>query len=148
MFETTVDSVAAASTAKLEFLRKNPWGYFIASVMAGLFISFGSFVAISTGGYAMSVIAEAAKIPLSIAFAAALSLVIMAGCELFTGNNMVVGLGALIKRNSWLDCINLWTVCWIGNLVGSWIGVLLFHYAGGDTNPLIAKCFALVASGK
>ena len=148
MFETTVDSVGTASAEKLAFLRKNPVGYFVASVMAGLFISFGSFVAMSAGGYCSPWMGVASKLPLSIAFSAALSLVIMAGCELFTGNNLVVGLGALVGRNSWRACFGLWTCCWVGNLVGSWVGVLLFHYAGADSPAPVAATFAGVSAAK
>lgn len=148
MFETTVDAVAATSTAKVAFMKSNPVGYFVASMMAGLFISFGSFVSMSAGGYCGPLLGASAKMVSSLAFAAALSLVVMAGCELFTGNNMVVGLGVLVRRTTWKDCLLLWAFCWLGNLAGSWLAVAMFHYAGADAPQLVAKSFEAVATTK
>ena len=81
------------------------------------------------------------------AFASALSLVVMAGAELFTGNNFVMSSAAFRKAVSWADTIKLWVVCWIGNLVGSVICVAIFQITGipsGDT----AAYFGSIAAGK
>lgn len=148
MFETTVEAVAATSKSKVDYMKSCPRGYFIASMVAGFFISLGSFVSMSAGGYCGPLMGPAAKLVSAIAFASALSLVIMAGCELFTGNNMVVGLGALVKRTTWRDCFLLWAFCWLGNLAGSWLAIAMFHFGGADTPELVAKSFASVAAVK
>ena len=151
MYTDAIETMAAASAAKLDFLKKNPLGYFTASMMAGVFISFGSFVAMTAGGYCTPLLGGMAKIAPAIAFASALSLVVMAGAELFTGNNMVVGLGALMKRTSWRSCAWLWTVCWLGNFAGSWLALLAYHFSGADVlpkNPEVPQFFLAVAAAK
>ncbi|MBL4664657.1 MAG: formate/nitrite transporter family protein, partial [Nitrospinaceae bacterium] len=49
----------------------------------------------------------------------ALSLVIFAGSELFTGNNMVFAIGKLKNRVGMGPIIKLFTFCFVGNLLGS-----------------------------
>ncbi|MEK6617287.1 MAG: formate/nitrite transporter family protein, partial [Nitrospirota bacterium] len=49
----------------------------------------------------------------------ALTLVIFAGSELFTGNNMVCAIGALDGAISWGAVSRIWTVSLVGNLIGS-----------------------------
>ena len=77
-------------------------------MMAGLFISFGSFVAFTLGAYINSGFPAFTKAAQAFAFAAALSLVVMAGAELFTGNNFVLGAAVLRKKLSWQEAARLW----------------------------------------
>ena len=74
----------------MNLMKKNPLGYFVAALVAGMFISFGSFVAFTLGQVISAGDAASWTKPTqAFAFASALSLVVMAGAELFTGNNFV-----------------------------------------------------------
>ena len=148
MFTGAVESVIKGAEAKLGFMKGNPLGYFMASAIAGMFITFGSMVSMSIGGYMAGLMGAAAKIPAAIAFAAALSLVITAGCELFTGNNLTVGMLGVARPRRWGDVALLWSYCWFGNLVGSWATIALYHYAGADTVPCVNAYFAKVSVAK
>ncbi|MBL8027288.1 MAG: formate/nitrite transporter family protein, partial [Fibrobacteres bacterium] len=55
------------------------------------------------------------------------TLVIFAGSELFTGNNMTLMVGSLDKQISWNTTFKLWVICYIGNLLGALL--LSFAYA-------------------
>ncbi|MDZ5000840.1 nitrite transporter NirC, partial [Clostridium perfringens] len=87
----------------------------------------------------------ATKIVMGLSFGVALSLVIFAGSELFTGNNFVMTVGALNKSVSWGDTIKIWIVSFIGNLTGSILAGSLFFMAGlasGPVGEFIAKTSA------
>ena len=148
MFQKEFDALCQAAQAKRSFLQRNPVGYLMASMIAGMFISFGSFVSMSIGGICTEAGCTVTKFLVSLTFAAALSLVIMAGSELFTGNNLVLGAAALRHKMSWSTVLGMWLVCWIGNLIGSWIMVLIFHFSGVLDNAAIAAFFASTAAAK
>ena len=65
-----------------------------------------------------------------VSFGVALSLVVTCGAELFTGNNLVMSAGAMMRKVSILDCIKLWIICWIGNAVGGVILAVIYHFTG------------------
>lgn len=148
MFRDTYLAICSAAEAKLALLKKNPLGFFLSSMVAGMFISFGSFLSMSVGGYATAGGCSVTKLLTALTFAAALSLVIMAGCELFTGNNLVMTAALLEKRATWGQAIKLWAVCWVGNFVGSWVMVLLFHFSGAGQGEAVATFFASTAAAK
>lgn len=134
MFKDEYKSLCNGGVGKVNLLKKNPLGYFVSAMVAGMFISFGSFVAFTLGAVINgSNLAALTKVMQAFAFASALSLVVMAGAELFTGNNLVMSAASIRKAVTWADTVKLWIVCWIGNLVGSLISVVAFHFSGVDT---------------
>lgn len=140
MFKEDVTAVAGAAGKKAALLKNNPLGYFVASMLAGAFVGFGILLIFSIGGLLQG--APATKIVMGASFGIALSLVVIAGSELFTGNNMVMTLGALEKKVTWGETVKLWVVCWLGNLAGSVLLAFLFYAAGlatGDVGTFIAN---------
>lgn len=128
MYGSEVDAAANAALAKSTFLKKNPLGFFLMSMLAGMFIGFGVLLTNTIGGLLNG--APYTKIIMGFAFTVALSLVVMAGAELFTGNNMVMMEGILKKKVTVGDTVKLWLVCWLGNLAGAWLLAILFHFSG------------------
>jgi nitrite transporter NirC len=63
-------------------------------------------------------------------FGVALTLVIFAGSELFTGNNLVMMVGWLEKEISLGELLKLWFWCYLGNLAGSLLVAWLTFKAG------------------
>ena len=151
MFKDEYQAAGNAGVAKLNLLKKNPVGYFVSAMVAGLFIAFGSFISItlaqsvSAGGAASFV-----KFAQSASFAAALSLIVMAGAELFTGNNFIMTAASLTGKVSWMDTVKLWVFCWIGNLVGSLLSVVAFQLTGIPTasENAVGDYFIKVSLGK
>lgn len=91
MFKEEYKAVCNGAVGKSNLLKNNPVGYFVSSMVAGMFISFGSFVAFFLGSIISAGDASSWTKPVqAFAFASALSLVVMAGAELFTGNNFAM----------------------------------------------------------
>ncbi|WP_238602219.1 formate/nitrite transporter family protein [Lysinibacillus parviboronicapiens] len=82
------------------------------------------------------------KVVQGLAFGVALSMVMMAGANLFTGDNLVLTISTLEKKSSPLEMISIWTFSYLGNFIGSLFAAMLFVYAGlamGDTAAYIEK---------
>lgn len=151
MFKDEYQAVCNAGAGKSNFLKKNPVGYVVSSLMAGLFIAFGSFIAFTLGqAVAAGGAASFTKFAQSAAFAAALSLIVMAGAELFTGNNFVMASASLRKTVSWGDTAKLWAVCWVFNLIGSILSAIAFQLSGVPTanEGAVAEYFIKLSVGK
>ena len=69
-------------------------------------------------------------------FGIALSLVIIAGAELFTGNAFVLFNGWRQKTVSAADVIRLWVVCYLGNWFGAIVLSLIFIAALGPVGAV------------
>ena len=142
MFGEAFDAVTAAAENKLSFMRRSPVGYFFAGVLAGMFVAFGGFVSATVGGALQAAESPWTRPAAAFAFASALSLVIMAGSELFTGNNLVMTAGVLEKRVKAVDAMKLWLFCWLANYAGSWLAAALYYATGlvsGTTAAYIAS---------
>ncbi len=132
MYKTTVDKVAAAAAGKVD-LYQSKGRFFVASILAGIYVGFGILLIFTISGLLAD--SSATKIVMGASFGVALSLVIMAGSELFTGNNFVMTIGTLTKKASVKDTIGSWVVCYLGNLVGAGLvaGAFVLSGLAGDT---------------
>lgn len=145
MFCEEFNSVIGAAKAKVNLLKTNGLGYFISSMLAGLYVGMGIMLIFTAGGFLNSAGSPATKIVMGVSFGVALSLVIMAGAELFTGNNFVMTAASLNGEVKWTDTFKVWIVCFIGNLVGSIIAGAMFYSTGlavGPVGEFIAKTSA------
>lgn len=145
MFQEEYENISNAAVTKVGLLKKNPVGYFGLSMLAGMYIGFGTLLIFSIGGMLNG--AAYTKIVMGLAFGIALSLVVIAGGELFTGNNLVMSAGIFKKKITLGDAVKLWVVCYVGNWIGSILLSVLFHYSGLSTEP-IAAFIATGAAGK
>lgn len=142
MFREEFDAVGRAAEGKLAFMRRSALGYFFAGVLAGMFVAFGGFVSAAIGGILQAAGSPWTKLVAAFTFASALSLVLMAGSELFTGNNMVMTAGVLARRVKAVDAMKLWLFCWLANYAGAWLAALLYWATGlvtGSTAAYIAS---------
>lgn len=128
MYRELVDAVSAAGQKKIDYCNKKTGKYFIASILAGFFVGLGILLIFSISGQLGA--QPYTKIIMGVSFGVALSLVIMAGSELFTGNNFVLGVTLLDKKAKIIEVIKLWIVCYLGNFVGAALVSLLFVGAG------------------
>jgi nitrite transporter NirC len=119
MTETSVQAAAEAARTKTEYLRRQPLGYFVLSLLAGVYVGFGIVLIFAIGAPLMAAGSPAAKLAMGASFGVALSLVVFAGAELFTGNNMVMTIGALRRTASPGALTAIWVVSFAGNLIGS-----------------------------
>lgn len=147
MFSEEFNKVGQAALGKIKFLRDNKFGYLVSSALAGFYVGLGIMLIFTIGGLLSSAGAPATKIVMGLAFGVALSLVIFAGSELFTGNNFIMTIGVFKKTVTTLDAIKIWVFSFIGNLVGSVMGGYLF-YAAGLGRGTTAKFIGEVATTK
>ena len=117
MFNEEFTAASRGAAAKSALLKKNPAGYFLLSMLAGAYIGFGILLVFTLSGALAG--APYTKLVMGCCFGVALSLVVIAGAELFTGNNLVMTAGLLRK-----------TVTWLGNLAGSALLALVFSLTG------------------
>lgn len=100
---------------------------FILAIFAGIFIAFGAFgsqVAGADAGAAASV----GKLMSALVFPVGLLLVIMAGAELFTGNNLII-ISVLNKKATVSGMLRNWGVVYLGNFLGSIFVAAMLTYS-------------------
>ncbi|MBW9169596.1 formate/nitrite transporter family protein [Clostridium estertheticum] len=142
MFSEEINKVSASAIKKSELLKKSKMRYLTSSALAGIYVGFGILLIFTIGGLLSQATSPVTKIIMGASFGIALSLVIMAGSELFTGNNMTMTIGSLEKKVSWLDSTNIWIYSFIGNFVGSAALAAMFVGSGlakGSTASFILK---------
>jgi nitrite transporter NirC len=142
LFSEEINKVSAAAVIKSKLLKKSKIKYLTAASLAGAYVGFGILLIFTIGGLLSAAQSPATKIIMGVSFGIALSLVIMAGSELFTGNNMIMTIGSLEKKVSWLDSINIWIYSFVGNFAGSIVLAAIFVGAGlakGNTGDFILR---------
>jgi len=91
---------------------------FVLSILAGAFIAMGAIFAttVAAGGGTMPY--GVVRLLSGLVFTLGLILVVVAGAELFTGNNLIVMAWAS-RRVSSARLLGNWTIVWIGNFIGA-----------------------------
>ncbi|MFQ5451545.1 MAG: formate/nitrite transporter family protein [Nitrospinaceae bacterium] len=147
MFANDIQKLSEVSEKKIQYMRNSPFGYLLLSALAGIYLGFGITLIFSIGGP----IAQAGggpflKLIMGACFGIALSLVIFAGSELFTGNNMVFAVGRLSGKVGIPAIVLIFVLCYIGNFFGSvFLGWLVVKGGSltGDSRDLILKVAAV-----
>ncbi len=144
MYAETVDALVVSAQKKTSLLKTNPSGYFLASMLAGIYVGFGIVLIFTLGADLFQGHSPWLKVVMGASFGVALSLVIFAGSELFTGNAMTMTFGFLAKKSRGISLLAVWGVSWLGNLAGSWLLAFLVVKSGAVTPalPFIAKIAA------
>jgi len=91
---------------------------FALAVLAGSFIALGSIFATTTAAGSSALPFGVAKLLTGLVFCLGLVLVVVAGAELFTGNNLIVMAWAS-KKVSTVALLRNWGIVYVGNFVGS-----------------------------
>lgn len=128
MYAETIDKFAKTGADKVAQIARNPLAYLIGAAMAGVYIGFGDILMFSVG---VHVDPAYAHLVMGGVFACALTFVIFAGSELFTGTAMYMPIAVFRRQTSLGGMIAVWIVCWIGNLIGAIILAAIMHTAGG-----------------
>ncbi|MDH3579272.1 MAG: formate/nitrite transporter family protein [Hyphomicrobiales bacterium] len=126
--EETVIGFAETARAKANFLQDNQLGFAIAAMMAGAYVGMGILLIFSVG---QGVDPSMRPIVMGLSFGIALTLVIFAGSELFTGHAMYMTHGRLAGSVTTGEVARCWAASWVGNLIGS-AGLAALFVAGGS----------------
>lgn len=148
MFAESVESFAGLAEKKSELLKKNLFGYLVSSILAGVYVGFGIVLIFAIGGTLFQSENPFLKFIMGISFGIALTLVIFAGSELYTGNTMVMMYGVLRRKVSLVDLLVVWFISWIGNLIGGLILAYLVYISNSSISfvPLLEKVSEVKAS--
>ena len=122
--ETVAQSVGVAKAT-------SPWiTVFILGILAGAYIGFGGLLSTTvTFDTAAKWGLGVSKMLAGAAFSVGLMLVVIAGAELFTGNNLMVS--SVMSREITLSTMGKrWGVVFVANFIGSILVTLLFYYSG------------------
>ena len=120
----------------------------VLSILAGAFIALGAVFATVVGsqtslGFGLS------RLLMGVSFSLGLILVIVAGAELFTGNNLIVMSWAGRHISLW-KLLRNWGLVYVGNLLGALSVVVMVYYADWweqDGHQVGASAVA-IANGK
>jgi len=145
MYTETVQALGDAAAAKLTAQRRSLLSHLIRSMMAGMYVGAAIALIFTVGGTLSKESPGAVRLVMGVCFGGALTIVIFAGSELFTGSNLVLTLGVLTKKASLGDLASNWVWTWIGNLLGSMLLALVVIRSGVfDTDPVKGFVLGLV----
>jgi len=102
----------------------------ILGIMAGAYIGFGGMLSSTVTFDAAAIIGTGlSKLIGGAVFSVGLMMVVIAGAELFTGNNLMIS-SAITGKISYSTMIKRWIVVYLANFVGSLLIMALFYYSG------------------
>jgi len=127
MYQDTIDHFATLARNKADSLSRTPLAFLVGSLMAGAYVGIGIILIFSVGGTLDPAWQE---LIMGVSFGIALTLVVFAGSELFTGHTMYMVFGKLKGTTTWGDLGKVWIASWIFNLLGS-VGLAALFVAGG-----------------
>jgi nitrite transporter len=139
MYTEAVQAVAQQAAAKLEGQRRSLLSHLVRSMLAGMYVGAAVVLILTVGSYLP---AESQRLLMGVCFGGALTIVVFAGSELFTGSNLVLTLGVLAGKARWRDLGANWVWTWVGNLLGSaLLAVIVVRSGVLDADPV--KAFVL-----
>ena len=119
---------AAGAEARWARLSRDPVGFLILAMMAGAYVGAGILLILAVGQPADP---SWRSLVMGASFGIALTLVVFAGSELFTGHAMYAAHGLLARRIGLRETLGLWAASWGGNLVGAVLLAAVFVAGGG-----------------
>jgi nitrite transporter NirC len=148
MHTTDHERIAAVAAKKNLFLEASLPRYLVLSALAGVYVGFGIALIFSLGGPLAAAGSPMVKLVMGVSFGIALTLVVFAGSELFTGNNMTGVIGGLSRSLTWAQVaqLNMWS--WVGNLLGSLAFAWLVVQSGVLSKGPQAEMIGTVAAMK
>ena len=109
----------------------SPWfSVLVLGILAGAYIGFGGLLATSvTFDLASKAGIGIQKLVAGSAFSLGLMLVVIAGAELFTGNNLMIS-SVLSREIGFQVMLQRWGLVFLANFVGSVLLALIFYFSG------------------
>jgi nitrite transporter NirC len=149
VYTETVQTLAGQAVAKLEGQRRSLVSHLVRSALAGMYVGIAIVLIFTIGGSLAATAPGAVRLVMGLCFGGALTIVIFAGSELFTGSNLVLTLGVLSGKARWSDLGANWVWTWVGNLAGSVLLAFMVVRAGlldeatyGPINVFVQKVAA------
>ena len=149
MYTEAVQTLTGQAVAKLEGQRRSLVSHLVRSALAGMYVGAAIVLIFTIGGSLSAASPGVVRLAMGICFGGALTIVIFAGSELFTGSNLILTLGVLSRKASTRDLLSNWVWTWVGNLAGSVLVAVMVVRAGlldesnfGPINAFVQKLVA------
>jgi nitrite transporter len=142
--DQAAEANASAAADKARAYR-DPGRSLLSTALAGAFVGLAIVLLIAVSAPLAAAGHPLTKLVQASVFGLALTLVVFAGAELFTGNTMVMVQGLLARRVTARDLGIVWVVSLVGNIAGSIALAAMVDAGGITTGPfgeLVAKTVA------
>lgn len=130
MFTQNVEAIVEAAVKKKEKMNESLPRYIVSAMLAGAYVGLGIILIFSVGAPLAAIKSPLQSMVMGMSFGIALTLVIFAGSELFTGNNMFFTASTLARRTTVGDTAKNWSIVFLGNLAGALVLSLLIVGSG------------------
>jgi len=130
------DMAAKAENVGVAKAKLGPYRMFSLAILAGAFIALGAIFSTTTSTGGADLPFGVTRLLAGLTFSLGLILVVIAGAELFTGNNLIVMAWASRKVTT-AQLLRNWVIVYLGNFVGSIVTAYLmflskqFMFSGG-----------------
>ncbi|HKN56735.1 MAG TPA: formate/nitrite transporter family protein [Amycolatopsis sp.] len=147
MYVDSIHALADQAVAKLTAQRQSLAAHLVRSMLAGMYVGAAIVLIFTIGGTVGKESPGAVRLLMGVCFGGALTIVIMAGSELFTGSNLVLTLGVLTRKARMSDLWSNWFWTYVGNLLGSALLAWMVIRTGlFDADPVYGFTQKLVAT--
>src|SRR4030088_1576210 len=116
MFSENVLALSDQAAARLAMHKRSLPAHLVRSMLAGMYVGAAIVLIFTVGSFLPP---ECRKLLMGVCFGGALTIVVFAGSELFTGSNLVLTLGVLTRKARLRDLLANWGWTYVGNLAGS-----------------------------
>ena len=116
MYSEAIQTISEQAASKMAYQHRSLPAHFVRSMLAGMYVGAAIVLIFTVGSFLPP---ECQKLLMGVCFGGALTIVIFAGSELFTGSNLVLTLGVWTRKARWSDLLSNWIWTWLGNLAGS-----------------------------
>ncbi|MFA9556814.1 formate/nitrite transporter family protein [Evansella sp. AB-rgal1] len=134
MYKDTIETLNNMAVTKKNLLNDSLARFLVSASLAGAYIGLAVVLSFSLGGLFSEMSGPLASLLVGLSFGIALVLIIFAGAELFTGNNMIFTISSLSGATTWAETTKNWFWCYIGNLLGASLFCILILFSGIFSN--------------
>jgi nitrite transporter NirC len=144
-----LDGQESAAAAKAALAKGGLPRYLVLAMLAGAYVGIAIALLLATAAAFIDTKNPGANLVKGSVFGIALTLVVFAGAELFTGAVPTMLQGLVARRSSVLDLAVVWVASWIGNLAGSLAFAAMVNASGvftsGPVDPATHKTLYFTA---
>ena len=130
MYTPNVEGIIESAVKKRDAMNASLSRYMVSALMSGAYVGLGIILIFSIGAPLLAAESPYQTMLMGMSFGLALTLVIFAGSELFTGNNMFFTMSTLAGRTTMRETLKNWGLVFLGNLIGAVLLSLLIVAAG------------------
>ncbi|WP_040952097.1 formate/nitrite transporter family protein [Gorillibacterium massiliense] len=130
MYKESNEHIIEYALEKKKMLDGSLPRYLVASALAGVYVGIAVILMFSVSGPLYAAQSPFTTWMMGTSFGIALTLVVFAGAELFTGNNMAFAISTYSGATTWKDTFRNWFWCWVGNFLGAALFAVLIWRSG------------------